>query len=105
MQLVLESGAQRFERLSAAVHADVPWRSAVDSPVDALRRLALSADLLMINVRQPPADCKASATVRTLVTRSARRVLVRPPCSPRTDFPRVAVLWTAPRRASARSPP
>lgn len=93
VQLVLEGGARRFERLSAAVRAGAVWRSAVGSPVSALRRLALSADLLMINVRQPPADCKVSATLRTLVTRSAQPVLVRPPCATRTPFERVAVLW------------
>lgn len=93
VQLVLEGGARRFEKLSAAVRAGAVWRSAVGSPVSALRGLALSADLLMINVRQPPADCKVSATLRTLVTRSARPVLVRPPGAARTDFQRVAVLW------------
>lgn len=93
VQLVLASGARRFETLSAAVRAGTAWRSAIGSPVSALRGLAMSADLIMINVRQPPSDCRVSATLRTLVTRSQRPVLVRPPRAVPTTFKQVAVLW------------
>ena len=85
-ELVLENAGRCFETWTSSVRAGACWTAADGPPAAALARLAWAADLIMVGDG-------SVASLKSLIVRGGRPVLLRPEQATSATFERILVRW------------